>query len=140
MDELEYIRTTVHDLYWSIDENCARTTLRILSHLFFFPLEEQTLDAAIGMHGAGGLGAQCGLVEGSLMFIGDYLAARGMDRQEIVACCREYAELFSGRFGSLSCHDLRPGGFREDDPPHRCEGLAVEAIGFTFRFLKERAG
>lgn len=140
MDELEYIRTTVHDLYWSIDENCARTTLRILSHLFSFPLEVQTLDAAIGMHGAGGLGAQCGLVEGSLMFIGTYLAGRGMDRQEIVACCREYAELFSGRFGSLSCHDLRPGGFREDDPPHRCEGLTVEAIGFTFRFLKERAG
>ena len=48
--------------------------MRILSHLFSFPLEEQTLDAAIGMHGAGGLGAQCGLVEGSLMFIGAYLA------------------------------------------------------------------
>ena len=122
MDEFEYIRTTVHDLYWSIDENCARTTLRIL-----------------GMHGAGGLGAQCGLVEGSLMFIGAYLAGRGMDRQEIVVCCREYAKLFTGRFGSLYCHDLRPGGFRDDDPPHRCEGLTVEAIGFTFRFLKERA-
>jgi len=30
----------------------------------------QLLDAAVGMHGAGKYGAQCGLVEGSLMFIG----------------------------------------------------------------------
>lgn len=34
MIDYEYIRKTVHDLYWGIDENCARTTLRILSHIF----------------------------------------------------------------------------------------------------------
>lgn len=62
------------------------------------------LDAAIGLHGAGGFGAQCGLVEGD-------------------------------KFGSLSCSNLRPNGFTENDPPHMCEKLTCDVISFTYDFI-----
>ena len=68
----EYIEKEVHHLYYDYDENCARTSLKCLSHLFAFPVSEDVLSAATGMHGAGYYGAQCGLVEGTLMFIGLY--------------------------------------------------------------------
>ena len=38
-----------------------------LGELLGFHIEEQTYAAAVGMHGAGGFRAQCGLVEGALM-------------------------------------------------------------------------
>lgn len=34
----EYIEKEVHHLYYDYDENCARTSLKCLSHLFAFPL------------------------------------------------------------------------------------------------------
>lgn len=37
-------------------------------------------------------------------------------------------------FGSLSCYDLRPNGFSENDPPHVCERLTVNAIEFAREF------
>ena len=66
----EYISKRVHELYWEKDINCARTALLCLSELFEIPLAPQTIQSAAGLHGAGGYRAQCGLVEGALMFIG----------------------------------------------------------------------
>ena len=79
----EYVIKEVHHLYYDKDENCARTTLRCLSNLFSFPVGEDVLASAIGMHGAGFYRAQCGLVEGSLMFIGLYGTAKGSKKDEI---------------------------------------------------------
>lgn len=42
------------------------------------------MDAALGMHGAGGYRAQCGLVEGALMFIGIWGKMHGKEEAEIV--------------------------------------------------------
>ncbi len=98
------IKERVHELYWGQDMNCARTTLLCLGELLEVEYPAQTLQAAIGLHGAGGFRAQCGLVE--------------------------------GRFGSLSCRELRPNGFTEKDPPHLCETLTCEAIAFTYDFIK----
>ena len=66
----EYIINRVHELYWNNDINCAGTTIICLSELFEISVEQQTIWSAVGMHGAGGYRAQCGLVEGTLMFIG----------------------------------------------------------------------
>jgi hypothetical protein len=66
----ESIRKKVHDYYWEDDVNCATVMLKILSELHDLKLDQQVVNSAIGMHGAGRFGAQCGLVEGSLMFIG----------------------------------------------------------------------
>ncbi|MDO5574802.1 MAG: hypothetical protein Q4G60_12585 [bacterium] len=37
----------------------------------------------------------------------------------------------------LTCHDLRPTGFMESDPPHMCEQLTVRGICFAYRYMQE---
>ena len=136
----QLIETRVHELYYGQDMNCARTTLTILSELLDVVIEPQTMDAALGMHGAGLFRAQCGLVEGGLMFIGIYGKKCGRSDADIVSLCHEYASQFTREFGSLTCRELRPGGFRDDDPPHMCEGLTCRAITFAYEFMKQIAG
>jgi len=129
------IREKVHNLYWDLDINCARAMLTCLGDLFQVQMNEQTLNAAIGLHGAGGFRSQCGLVEGALMFIGIYLSKRGKTDDEISRVCYQFAEKFARQFGSLRCYDLRPNGFTDGDPPHACEGLSANAIFFAYQFL-----
>ena len=128
----------VHELYWKHDINCARTMLICLCESFQINLEEQTLSAAIGLHGAGGFRAQCGLVEGALMFIGIYFSLNEKSDTDIASLCYQYAEEFSGKFGTLKCYDLRPNGFYENDPPHACEKLTCTAIEVTIEFVKKQ--
>ncbi len=132
------IKERVHELYWKQDINCARTMLICLSELFHINLEEQTLCAAIGLHGAGGFRAQCGLVEGSLMFIGIYFSLNNKSDSDIASLCYQYAKEFSQKFGTLECYGLRPNGFNENDPPHACEKLTCTAIEFTSEFVKSQ--
>jgi len=130
------ISERVHELYWNDDVNCARTMLICLCELYDIRLEQQTLNSAIGLHGAGGFRAQCGLVEGALMFIGIHFSDKGKPESDIVSLCYQYADEFTRRFGSLQCRDLRPGGFNPDDPPHLCEGLTCAAIEFAHQFVE----
>jgi len=132
------IKERVHELYWKQDINCARTTLICLCELFHVNLEEQTLNAAIGLHGAGGFRAQCGLVEGALMFIGIYFSQKGKSDSDIALICYKFANEFTQRYDSLKCYDLRPNGFTENDPPHACEKLTSETIEFSFEFMKKQ--
>lgn len=135
----EHIAKRVHELYWEKDVNCAGTSLLCLSELFGVELQPQALWAAVGMHGAGGHGAQCGLVEGPLMFLGIYLHLLGKPEAEIVSACCRFASDFEKTFGSLRCSELRPTGFSENDPPHLCEGLTCRAIEFAFQYVSETA-
>jgi C_GCAxxG_C_C family probable redox protein len=127
----DIIRQRVAQFYWQHDRNCATTALCILAELFDLELNQQTIDSAVAMHGAGKYGAQCGLVEGSIMFIGIYGRHNKMLDNFTIEACREFARSFENRFGSLLCKALRPGGFSEADPPHVCEQLTCEAIQFT---------
>jgi hypothetical protein len=122
------VRDRVHQYYWAYDWNCAVTTLRVLSEVFGVKLSDQILHAALGMHGAGGYRAQCGLVEGALMFVGIAAKAKGLSDDAIVQACYDFAEQFELRFGSLLCRELRPEGFKPDNPPHLCEELTRDAI------------
>ena len=131
----EYITKRVHELYWEKDINCARTVLICLGELFETVIEPQTILSAVGLHGAGGYGAQCGLVEGALMFIGIYFHALGKTEAEIASACYNYASAFEKAFGSLRCAILRPTGFSENDPPHLCETLTSEAIAFAYQYI-----
>ena len=56
----ERIAKRVHELYWEKDVNCATTSLLCLSELLEVELQPQVLQAAAGMHGAGGYRAQIG--------------------------------------------------------------------------------
>jgi hypothetical protein len=134
---MQSIEEHVHHLYWDHDINCARTMLMYLAAYFKVPLKDQTLHAAIGMHGGGGFRAQCGLVEGALMFLGIYFAQKGLSDASISKLCFTYAQAFTVTFSSLECRVLRPGGFQETDPPHLCEGLTVRAIAFTRDFIED---
>ncbi|HLV10587.1 MAG TPA: C-GCAxxG-C-C family protein [Halanaerobiales bacterium] len=135
MDMANLIQERVHDYYWNQDLNCATSTLKILAEITGIDLQQQVINAAAGMHGAGGYRAQCGLVEGALMFTGIIGHIKGLTGTEIIKNCYNYAEEFEKKFGSLLCKELRPEGFREDNPPHLCEGLTVEAIEFTAKYL-----
>jgi hypothetical protein len=130
-----FVEAHVHESYWERDINCAWTTLEALSHWFDLPIHQQVFDAALGMHGAGGYRAQCGLIEGALMFLGLTGRAHGIVDKEIVAACYRFAAQFESHFGSLSCRELRPQGFAPDNPPHLCEGLTCETILFDMAFV-----
>lgn len=136
----EYIARRVHSLFWDLNDNCAVTTLKIGSELFALPLPPQVLESAVGLWGAGGYRAQCGLVEGALMLFGLLGARAGLDRESIAGLCRRYAGDFERDFGALSCRALRPGGFNAEDPPHVCEELARRAIAFSCRHLARSLG
>jgi hypothetical protein len=136
----DFVRTRVQRSYWDKDLNCASTSLLIMAEYFAVELDLQVLDAAVGMHGAGGYRAQCGLVEGSLMFIGIIGRTRLIDESEVISFCRRYAGQFEKRFSSLQCKELRPGGFNSADPPHLCEGLTVDSIEFSIACIDSWLG
>jgi C_GCAxxG_C_C family probable redox protein len=115
--------------------SCAITSLLTLSEIFHINLCSQIVDAGIGMHGAGKYGAQCGLVCGSLMFIGILGKEKGLENTDIVTTCYEFAKGFEKEFGSLNCRDLRPQGFKPNNPPHLCEEITKKAIMFTLNYL-----
>lgn len=133
----ERIRNRVHELYWNDDINCARTVLVCLSELFETAVEPQTIRSAVGLHGAGGYRAQCGLVEGTLMFLGIYLHVMGKTEDEVVTACYNFASAFEKAFGSLRCSELHPAGFSENDPPHMCEKLTCKGIEFAYQYILE---
>ncbi len=134
----EYIKERVSDYYWRENVNCATTMLNTLAELHEIDLDRQVIHSAIGMHGAGGFGAQCGLVEGSLMLIGILGKEKGVPKEEIIHVCYCFAQEFEEKFGSLSCKKLRPQGFKADNPPHLCEGLTNQAVQFTAEYLERK--
>ena len=135
MQYRDYINERVHGLYWNDDLNCATTTLITLSEIFQINLGSQIINAAIGMHGAGKYGAQCGLAEGSVMFLGILGKEKGLENEEIVTRCYNFAKEFEKEFGSINCRDLRPQGFKPDNPSHLCEEITKKAIAFTLNYL-----
>ncbi|MBF0106761.1 MAG: C_GCAxxG_C_C family protein [Deltaproteobacteria bacterium] len=137
MDTKSFVKDSVKKYFWEHDLNCATTTLKVLAERFEINLNDQVINAALGMHGAGRYGAQCGLVEGSLMFLGIFGRTNGIADDNIVKLCREFAQQFENQFKSLQCNILRPGGFQPDDPPHLCENLTCEANQFSIEFINK---
>lgn len=135
MQHLELIKKRVNHYYHEKDLNCATTNLKILAEISGVELSPQVIDSTVGMHGAGKYGAQCGLVEGTLLFIGIYGRAKGMPDNLISERCHKFALIFEEKFRSLRCNVLRPGGFRPDDPPHLCESLTVDATATSAEFV-----
>lgn len=133
----ELISQRVHRYYWEEDVNCATTMLKTLAEIFTVSLSQQIIDSAIAMHGAGKFGAQCGLVEGSLMFMGLWGREQGYSDQQIVDKCCIFAQSFQDKFGSLLCRELRIEGFKPDNPPHLCEEITKKAVAFTAEYINK---
>jgi C_GCAxxG_C_C family probable redox protein len=137
MGEKDLIRRRVHEYYWDHNLNCAKTTLKILAEILDEDVQDQVLQAASGMDGAGRYRAQCGLVEGTLMFIGLLGGRRNQTDEEVERHCYGFARSFEAEFGDLRCAVLRPQGFKPDNPPHLCEDLSRRTILFSLRYVKD---
>jgi hypothetical protein len=135
-----WIREMVRKSYREEDVNCATAMLRVLARSRGMELHPQVFAAATGMHGAGCYGAQCGLVEGGLMFLGILGREKGLSVAGIEAWCRAFAAGFEDGFGSLSCSVLRPQGFAPGQPPHMCEDLSVRAVSWAVDWVGGRSG
>ena len=119
------------------DYNCAASTLLILSEEFDLPISPQVIDAATGMNGAGKTQGQCGLVEGTLMFLGILGKQQRLTKDEIVKSCYNFTIAFTKKFGSITCKELRPEGFKPENPPNLCEKLAVKTVQFGIDFIRK---
>ncbi|MCP4704215.1 MAG: C_GCAxxG_C_C family protein [candidate division Zixibacteria bacterium] len=116
------------------------TIIRTLEELFELKIEKQVYKACWGLNGAGLYGAQCGLVEGTLMFISLLAHRENIEQEKMWQACADFAREYEQQFGSLQCKKLRPGGFNEDDPPMLCKPLTEESIIFSARFIAKRFG
>lgn len=132
----DLIDNRVHDYYWNQDLNCANTTLNVLSELLDAKIQPQVFEATFGLN-AGRCGSQCGLVEGTLLFIGIYGRQNSLGRTEIKEQCLKFSISFQKKFGSLLCKELRPQGFKPDNPPHLCESITKLAIAFAAEFISK---
>lgn len=133
-DVEQLIDKRIHEYYWKDDINCATTTVKVLAELANIEINQQVIDSAIGLHGAGGFGAQCGLVEGTLLFIGIFGRHQKLSDEKVVIVCNEFADAFQKHFGSLLCSSLRPKGEGE----HLCQNLTQKAINFSAKFIFKR--
>ncbi len=135
MDTRALVTDRITRYYREEDLNCAVATLKILGEQFDVEISGQVLDSAVGMNGAGQYRAQCGLVEGAVMFLGILGRRLKMSDDDITEWTREYASQFEKRFGSLSCRVLRPEGFDENNPPNICEPISIDAVCFDIEFV-----
>lgn len=129
------LEAMVRHAYHDLDVNCAKAALLALGSAFGHPVDQGVMRAATAMNGAGRRRAQCGLLEGPLMFMGLYFGEAGLKDEEVVRIAGRFTDAFTKKFGSLLCRDLRPGGFNKSDPPHLCEGLSLEAVRFSHDFI-----
>jgi hypothetical protein len=134
----DYVAEKVHYFYHEAGINCAVGTLILLSDLFGVELQEQVYDSAIAMHGAGKYGAQCGILEGGIMFASIYAKQNGLEKKEIVPIIYKWSSLFEKEMGSLVCRELRPYPFTpEDAPKHLCEPITVKGVKLAVKFIQE---
>lgn len=132
----DFVAAGIKQAYRGEDIPCVPASLRILGQLYGIEITGEVYAACWGLNGAGMYGAQCGLVEGPLMFLSLVCdRSHPMDTLEISRVCSNFAFDFEQKFGSLLCRELRPEGFSEDQPPHLCEKLSVDTITFAAEFV-----
>ena len=113
-------------------------SLRLLEEVYSLKIHSQVFDSALGMNGAGRYGAQCGLVEGFLMFIGVWARANGISDEQGKKSCCDFAAFFESRFHSLLCRELRPNALLEArDLDHACEELKIKAMLFGLEYMDD---
>lgn len=69
------------------------------------------------------------------MVIGILGKEKGLEPKDIVDKCNKFVKGFENEFGSLNCKDLRPEGFKPENPPHLCESITSKAISFTLNYI-----
>jgi C_GCAxxG_C_C family probable redox protein len=135
----KYIEDQVHYFYHEAGVPCGVATIRLLSEIFEYEINNQVLDSAVGMVGAGKYGAQCGIVEGGLMFISIYCRENNIEKKELFKLCYDWTQTFEEEMGSIVCKGLRPFPFTpEDAPKHLCVPITVKGVNLAVDFIKNR--
>jgi len=137
MNKKNFINEEVHKLYWKDNLNCATTIIKVLDKIFNFKPNSQVINSTIGLNGAGRYGAQCGLVEGVLISIGIIGKNNDLPNEFIINQCRNFAQKFEKKFGSLLCQKLRPQGFSKNIPPNLCEKITKKALLLSVEFIED---
>lgn len=137
MNVRQFVEERVAKYYWKDDINCAETTLKILSEYFNTPVNAEVFHSCFALPGAGQCGGLCGLVSGTIMFMG-ICGNRYKIRPSVTSeFCTKYTVEFRGNFTSVQCNILRPEGFHPDNPPHICEALTCDSIEFSIGFVSK---
>lgn len=138
MDREKRIEEAYHKFYHEDGVPCAVGTLMLFSEFYDLPLDQQVLDSATGMVGAGKTGKQCGLMEAGIMFIGIMGKAKGVAKADIFKLCGAWSKTFEAEMGSTECKGLRPFPFTpEDAPKHLCEPISVKAMKMAVGFMDD---
>ncbi len=137
MNTQEFVRERVSKYYWKDDINCAETTLKVLSEHFNVGLNEDVFQSCCGLPGAGQCGALCGIVSGTIMFLGISGNRNKFQSKLISEYCKRFTNDFKSKFKSVQCGVLRPEGFHPDNPPHICERLTCDALELSISLLSK---
>jgi len=137
----ELVAARVKKMYHDLDLSCVHTTLKILAEVFNTEVSQQTYDSSSGMLGGGGYyGAQCGLVQGGIMFIGILGARYRLDKDTVSQHCFDYSAQAEKELESLLCREIRPEGFADDNPQNLCEPRTNQSIVSAAQFIADRFG
>ena len=137
MNIQHFVKERVSKYYWKEDINCAETTLKILSEHFNTSLNKDVFQSCCGLPGAGQCGALCGLVSGTIMFLGVLGNRNNIQSNLISEHCKKFTNEFESKFKSIQCGVLRPEGFHPDNPPHICERLTCDAVKLSICLLSQ---
>ncbi len=103
----EGLRERVERYFVSGRYNCTMTVLAVLFEVYEMPPDPRLLGAGQCLPGVGGSGGLCGLVSGTLIFLGVWGYERGLHRSLLSPGCALVVESVRARFGSTSCALLR---------------------------------
>lgn len=65
------------------------------------------------------------------MFFGILGKEEELSQKEIRSVCNEFADQFQNKFCSLLCEELRPEGFKSENPPHLCDDITKKAVSLS---------
>ena len=133
---MQNYRQTIKEIFCLKQLNCATTTVIIMSKHFSTKIQSQVIDSLVGLPNGAEQKSLCGLVSGTLIFIGIYGKIKKLKRDQIKNICKKFSSEFIGKFGSIDCKDLKP----EKISPEQtciCKELAYKAIDFSIDFIEK---
>lgn len=135
MDLENFIDKEVHDNFWERDLNCSTNILMLLSQLNGIKLDKQVLYSVSGLHGVNPTISQCGLLTGSLMFLGIYAREKNIPNSQITKYYYDFSKYFQRKFGDTLCQSLNNEKENLGISPFSCEKLTKDVVTFTSSFI-----
>ena len=122
-------------LYGEKKFNCAEAILRSGCARWGIRMDEDAFVVASGFGGGMGIESSCGALTGGIMVISLlFTREKSVRSPELKRICSEFLTLFSDRYGSSICSELKKAYRREDS---KCRGV-VEMAGELLEEIVEK--